>query len=196
MARSLRNRLTSALEKPSPAMTSACSGPISHDGLPGQIEVVRARRGQRTGDGEQDLLAGAAEMVVDVVRAFDAEHRHMALRRIQTQLLVVGRPGIRLVVLGEAERVLGRRPHRGAVERTRRRTADIGEHETDRAPYRRVGPVALAEGVVAPVHVDIPRGGSAHEAGHGARMGGGLQRLQIERGIAHGAHQGDHDRKM
>ena len=167
-----------------------------HHRLSRQVEVVRPGCCQGAGDGQEDFLAGAAEVVVDIVGPFDAEHRDVAVGRVETQFLVVGRPGARLVVLGEAKGVLGGRSHGRPVQRAGGRTADVGEHEADGATDGGVGLAALPEGVVRPVHLEFASHASANEACHGARMRRRLQGLEVEALVDHGPDRGDNDGKV
>jgi len=72
--------------------------------------IIAAALAHRPGNGRQQAEAANAGIVEDVVRPFTGQHGHDAVLAGKALLHVQRLPGVRLLVLGEAVAVLGRRP--------------------------------------------------------------------------------------
>ena len=171
-------------------------GSQDHERLAAQVDVVAPHRGHATRHRGEDALGRRRAVIVDVVRGLGAADRHRADLAREAPLDRERLPGRRGLVLGHAVAVLARVALRGAVLAAGPRAAHVLQHEAQGAPDHRVGAMPLPQRVAAAVDAEPERERAVDDHERRAGMRGGLDRLQVERGLAHRLDRGEDHRQV
>ncbi len=143
-----------------------------------------------------ERLGRARHLVHEDARPLAGEQGHGALLRAEASALRQRGPRRAFLVLGEAHAVLVRAAVGGPVHAARPAAAHVADHELQRPPDGRVGPVALAQHIQPAVHADPAADRAVDDQHRRHRHGRGQQAVHVEL-VGAGRLQGrDHHRQV